>query len=46
MSRRAYDVTHSECMDACVFAGFIGAVAGGLVASFIVAGLMLLGGGA
>lgn len=45
MSRRVVDFDLHEFSAACTMAAFIGGLAGGLLASLIMAGVMQLGGG-
>lgn len=44
MSRRTGDIDLRDFSAACVMGAFIGALAGGLVASLIMAGVIMLGG--
>lgn len=46
MSRRIDDQMPADFASACAMSAFIGALAGGLVASLLMAGVMLLGGAA
>lgn len=46
MSRRADDVSLHDYAAACAFSAFVGGLAGGLIASLIMSGVMMLGGSA